>query len=107
MKRIRALALSVALLATGLGSALAQTATVVINPDQATVIQKYFVVHKPKVVAIPSGFTVEVGAVVPDSIVLEPLDVPDLQLSTPVEYVVLDGKTVIVDPTTRKVLQIL
>jgi len=100
------LALSAAMLAASLGQALALD-TVVIAPDQATVIHQYFVQHKPKAVEVPSGFTVAVGAVLPQDIAIEPLVVPDVKLSTTVDYVVLGDQTVIVDPGNRKIVQIL
>ncbi len=107
MKLTHTLALATLALGLTAGTAFAQDATVVISPDQTTVIHQYFTTHKPKVVEVPSGFTVAVGAVVPADVELVPLDVPDLKLQTTYDYVELGDQTVIVDPSTRKIVQIL
>ena len=107
MKLTHTLVLATLALGLAAGPAIAQDATVVISPDQTTVIHQYFVAHKPKAVEVPSGFTVAVGAVVPADIELVPLDVPDVKLTTSYDYVQLGDQTVIVDPGTRKVVQIL
>jgi hypothetical protein len=48
---------------------------------------------------------VEVGTVVPDTVEIHQLAVPDLQVQY--DYMVVNGQTVLVDPQTRKIVQII
>lgn len=100
-KRIAAIA-GIAM-AGGIGAAAAQT--VVIEPQQQTVIHKYVVEHQVAPAELPSGTTVEVGTALPDAVELHTIQSPDLQ--TQYDYVVVNGQTVIVDPQTRKIVQVL
>jgi hypothetical protein len=94
-----------ALFLAGAGVAAAQT--VVITQEQQPVIQKYVVQQQVAPVEMPSDFDLVVGATVPDTIELHTLDAPDLQLDTQYDYVVVNGQTVLVDPSTRHVVQII
>jgi hypothetical protein len=89
-----------ALLLAGIGAAVAQT--VVIQPEQETVIREY--VHKKPLasIALP-GFELNIGNVLPDTVVVERVDVPDVQY----EYVVVDNRTVLVEPGTRRIVKVL
>jgi hypothetical protein len=87
----------------GIGMAAAQD--VVITPDQETVIHQYITTQKVEPVAPPADFEVTVGAVVPDTVQITPLDVPDMQ--TKYDYVVLGDRTVLVDPGSRKIVHIM
>lgn len=107
MKFSHVLAGAALVLSLGTGIAAAQDATIVIAPDQATVVHEFVLKHKPKVVTVPSGFTVAVGAVLPADVEVVPLDDPSLKLTTSLDFAVLGDQTVIVDPGTRKILQIL
>jgi hypothetical protein len=91
------------LLMTGAGAAIAQT--VVIAPEQQTVIREYVTTHQVAPVQLPSDFQVTVGAALPDTVEVHALDVPDLD--TKYSYVVVDGRTVLVEPDTRKIVQII
>ncbi|WP_315919641.1 DUF1236 domain-containing protein [Mesorhizobium sp. SP-1A] len=84
-------------------AALAQT--VVLQPQEQVVVKEYVVKHPPAEVTIPEGYSAVVGEKVPDTITVTPLDAPGL--SKQYEYVVIDGRTVLVDPDTREVVQIL
>jgi hypothetical protein len=107
MKLSHTLALATLAVGFGFGSAAVRADTIVIAPDQATVIHKFVLEHKPAVVTVPSGLSIQVGAVLPADIALLPLDVPGVTLTASYEYVVLGDQTVIVDPGTRKIIQIL
>lgn len=91
------------LLLTGVGTAIAQD--VVIAPEQETVIREYVVKQHVQPVAPPPGVEVVVGTTLPDTVQVQTLDVPDM--TTKYSYVVLDGRTVLVEPSTRKVVHIL
>jgi hypothetical protein len=86
-------------------SALAQT--VVIEPQQRTVIRNYVV--KERVRPIEMRERVIVGATIPAEIELTPVpetiyaEVPSLQ---PYRYFVWDNRFVLVEPSSRRVIQI-
>ncbi|GAA4534717.1 DUF1236 domain-containing protein [Chelativorans composti] len=85
------------------GTAMAQT--VVITPEQETVIREYVVTHQPQPVEMPPELTLEVGTPLPEAIELQPLDAPDLGVQY--RYFVVDGRTVLVEPQTREIVYIL
>jgi len=87
------------------GAAVASAQTVVVTPEQETVIREY-VTANPVVVERPSNFELIVGAVIPD--VFKPGElaentVPDHRY----QYVVVDGQTVLIEPQTRKIVHIM
>lgn len=82
------------------GTAFAQT--VVISPEQETVIHKYVTTHTVAPVEV-QGVDVAVGATLPDTVELHRVDVPDVNYS----YVVVDGQTLLVEPDTRKVIKVI
>lgn len=85
------------LLLAGIGAAAADT--VVIAPEQETVIREY-VKKKPLAsVALP-GVELNIGTTLPDTVEL--YEVPDVQY----RYVVIDNRTVLVDPGTRKIIKV-
>lgn len=100
---IRKLILAGALAASSATAAWAQT--VVLQPQEETVVREYVVKQPPVQVVVPQGYHVMVGEPLPDTIAVSPLDAPGLEKRY--EYVVIDGKTVIVDPETREVVQVL
>ena len=79
--------------------------TIVIAPEQQKVIHEYVVKQNTAPVVLPSDTTVEVGTVVPDSVEIHTLDVPDMQ--TRYDYMVVNGQTVLVDPQSRKIVEVL
>ena len=103
MKTLVSSLLAAGLLVAGAGLALADT--VVIAPAQQRVIHEYIVKQNPPPVVLPSDTMVEVGTVVPESVEIQPLDVPDMQIQY--DYMVVNGQTVLVDPQTRKIVQII
>ncbi|WP_353640955.1 DUF1236 domain-containing protein [Mesorhizobium sp. WSM2239] len=90
------------ILLTGTGLAAAQT--VVVTPEQETVVREY-VKANPVVVDRPSNFELVVGAIIPD--ILKPGELAENTLENKYQYVVMDGRTVLIEPETRKVVHII
>ncbi|WP_315918631.1 DUF1236 domain-containing protein [Mesorhizobium sp. SP-1A] len=96
---IRTALVATALLAV-MGAAAAQD--VVIEPQQQTVIKEY--VHKKPLASIDlPGVQLSIGSVLPDTVELHQIEAPDVKY----RYVVVEGRTLIVDPETRKVVEVL
>lgn len=93
-------ALAGMLLVAGVGIAAAQD--VIIAPEQETVIREY-VQKKPLASVNLPGVELNIGSTVPDTVELHSVDVPDVQY----RYVVVEGRTVLVDPGTRKIVHIM
>jgi len=87
------------------GTAVAAADSVIITKDQAPEVQQYIVKQHVEPVTPSDDFDVQVGTVVPDTIVIHRLAVPSLPKEY--EYMIVNGQTVIVDPETRKIVQIL
>ncbi len=90
--------------ATG-GSATSTTTTTTITPQQESTIKTYVTKEKTKSVAVPSGFTLSTGATVPQTVELHSFG-SDVGM-TQYRYVVMNNRTVIVDPSTRKVIKVI
>lgn len=107
MKRL--LIASVALAALS-GVAMAQssstTTTTTITPAQETAVKTYIMKEKTTAVTLPSGTTLSEGAVLPQTVTLSKFDDTVTGMST-YNYVVVDGKTAIVEPSSRKVVRII
>jgi hypothetical protein len=86
------------------GTALAAAQAVVITPEQETVVREY-VKTNPVVVQRPSNFELIVGAIIPD--ILKPGALAENTLPNKYQYVVMDGRTALIDPATRKVVYIM
>jgi hypothetical protein len=86
------------------GTAFAAAQTFVVTPEQEIVVREY-VKTNPVVVDRPSNFELIVGAIVPD--VLKPGELADNTLEQKYQYVVMDGRTVLIEPKTRKVVYII
>ncbi len=86
------------------GTALATAQTVVVTPEQEVVVREY-VKTNPVVVDRPSNFELLVGAIVPD--IFKPGELAENTLPTRYQYVVIDGRTALIDPQTRKVVHII
>src|SRR5688500_13135719 len=91
------------LLLASAGATAAQT--VVIAPEQETVIREYITTHQVAPVELPADVEVTVGATLPETVEVHVLEVPDLE--TQYSYVVVDGRTILVEPDTRKVVHII
>ncbi len=89
------------MLATGTGVAAAQD-TIIIQPEQRTVIREY--VQREPVASIDlPGIELNIGSPVPETVELYPIDVPEVTY----RYVVVDGQTVIVDPRDRRIIDVI
>jgi hypothetical protein len=86
------------LLLAGVGAAAAQD--VIIAPEQETVIREYVEKQPLASVKIP-GVELNIGSTLPDTVELH--EVPDVEY----RYVVVDNRTVVVDPGTRKIVKII
>ncbi|RWI13527.1 DUF1236 domain-containing protein [Mesorhizobium sp.] len=86
------------LLLAGIGAATAQD--VVIAPEKETVIREYVKKQPLASVKIP-GVELNIGSTLPETVELH--EVPD----TEYRYVVVDNRTVVVDPGTRKIIKII
>jgi hypothetical protein len=84
------------------GAGLAAAQTVVVNPDQEVVIREYVDRQTTASIDLP-GVSLSVGATLPDTVEVHRIDVPDVKYS----YVVVSGKTYVVEPDTRRVVHIL
>jgi hypothetical protein len=97
--QIKALLAGVALLG-GLQVATAQT--VVIAPEQETVIREY--VKKKPIASIDlPGVELNIGSSVPDTVELHRIEDPKVTYS----YTVVGGKTYVVEPGTRKIVHVM
>ena len=87
------------------GTGLAMADTIIITPEQETVIHKYVVEQNVPAYAPTDGVEISVGSTLPDTVELHSIDAPDVQ---PVySYVLVDGRTVLVDPATRRIVKII
>ncbi|BAB49525.1 DUF1236 domain-containing protein [Mesorhizobium japonicum] len=86
------------LLLAGMGAAAADT--VVIQPEQETVIKEYVKKQPLASVKLP-GVELNVGTALPNTVELH--EVPNVKY----RYTVIDNRTVIVDPGTHKVVKII
>ncbi|RWB93718.1 MAG: DUF1236 domain-containing protein [Mesorhizobium sp.] len=85
------------LLLVGVSVAAAQD--VIIQPEQDTVIREY-VKKKPVASLSLPGVELNIGTALPETVEL--YEVPDVQY----RYVVIEGRTVLVDPGTRKIVKV-
>jgi len=103
---------AIAAVATALGapaSALAQDVTVGVAPyqgikvEQRPAFREYVVRERVPAYTIPDR--VVVGSVLPDSVTY--YDVPQTFGAMPYRYTVVNGETVLVEPRTRRIVQII
>lgn len=94
-------AVAAGLLLAGAGAATAQD--VMIVPEQETVIREYVVRHPVDPIEVPPGVEIVDGAVLPEAVELYPIDEPDMEY----RYVIVDGRTVLVEPESRRIVRIL
>jgi hypothetical protein len=88
-------------LVAGIGAAVADD-VVVLKPEQQTVVREY--IHKQKLASVSLlGVELNVGTALPDTVELHAIDVPDVKY----KYTVVGDHAVLVDPDTRKVVQII
>ncbi len=105
MKHLLIAGTAAALLAGGY--AMAQEATLTIEPAHRTIIKQYIV--KEHLRPAPIRETVAVGTVLPEDVTLQPVpsawttSIPEV---SSYDYVDWNGKVVFVEPKTRKVVSI-
>ncbi|MFD1983859.1 DUF1236 domain-containing protein [Mesorhizobium newzealandense] len=88
-------------LVAGVGASFAQD-VVILKPEQQTVVREY--IHKQKLASVSLlGVELNVGTALPDTVELHQIDVPDVRY----KYTVVGDHAVLVDPDTRKVVQII
>lgn len=85
-------------LLAGVGATVAQD--VVIQPEQETVIRQYVKKQPLASVKLP-GVELNVGTALPDTVELH--EIPNVKY----RYVVVDNRTVVVDPGTRKIVKVI
>jgi hypothetical protein len=100
---IRNTILTGAILAATASATFAQT--VILQPDEEVVVREYIVRQPPPAVVLPDDFDLSVGTVVPEEVVVTPLDAPGIEEHY--DYLVVDGRGVLVDPDTREIVEIL
>ena len=87
------------------GASIAAADTLVLTPDETTAVHEYIVTQKVTPIDPPSDFTLSVGATLPSTVEVHTLDVP--KVKTKYDYVVIGKQTVLVEPATRKVVQVI
>jgi hypothetical protein len=83
------------------GASFASAQAVIIEPEQEVVIKEY-VKKKPLASIDLPGVELNIGSTVPREVELHAVEVPDVDY----EYVVVDNRTVLVEPGTRKIVKI-
>ena len=104
MKR-ELLAGTVALAFLAGGQALAQSVTVEIAPEQRTKIKEYVVKEKVKPITVEERITV--GATLPADVELHPVPSDWGPAVTKYRYVYTNDNVVLVEPSSRKVVEII
>ena len=80
---------------------LASAQAVIIESEQEVVIKEY-VEKKPLASIDLPGVELNIGSTVPREVELHAVEVPDVNY----EYVVVDNRTVLVEPGTRRIVQV-
>lgn len=105
MKTLILSGLTAATMLAALGTASAQQ-TVIITEEQVPVVREYIVRQNVTPVEPVQDYDFAVGSTVPEVVEIRPLEVPEL--TDRYEYVVTtSGQTILVDPATREVIQVL
>jgi len=92
-------------LALAASTGLAAAQDVIITPEQDVIIRDYLVKEGPVGGAVPEGYDIVVGSTLPEVVEIRPLAVD--KFDRQYDYAVLDGRTVLIDPATRRVVYIL
>ncbi|AGB45545.1 DUF1236 domain-containing protein [Mesorhizobium sp. CO1-1-7] len=101
MKRYLVGAVAALALMAGIGASFAGD-VVILKPEQQTVVREY--IHKQKLASVSLlGVELNVGSALPDTVELHTIDVPDVRY----KYTVVGDHAVLVDPDTRRVVQII
>lgn len=101
---IRTTLIAGAAAATLAGSAFAQD--IILVPEEEVIVREYVVRQPPRPqVVVPDGYSVVVGEPLPDTIEVTPIDAPGF--TKEFEYVVIEGRTVLIDPETRRIVKVM
>jgi hypothetical protein len=84
------------------GAGIAAADTVVLQPQQETVIREYVKKQPLASIDLP-GVSLNIGSPIPDTVELHTIEAPDVHY----DYTVIGGRTYVVDPGTRQIVQIL
>ena len=87
------------------GAGIAAADMLVLTPDETTSVHEYITTQKVTPVEPPAGFEVSVGATLPDTVEVHALEVPKIKHKY--EYVVIGKQTVLVEPESRKIIQVI
>ncbi len=106
MKRF-VLPIAATALSLGLAGAFAAETMIITDADMPKLTEWVKTQNKTSIPA-PSGFTLTVGAVLPETVTMYEFPATvGIEDVTKYRYVLIDGKTVLVDPADRKVVQII
>ena len=86
------------------GTGIAAADTIVLSPDDSTTIHEYVTTQHVTPIEPPSGFSVSVGASVPDTVELHAVEAPKIKHKY--SYTVIGKQTVVVEPETRKIIEV-
>lgn len=87
------------------GAGLASAQTVIVSPEQETVIREYVIQHQAPTVQIPADTQLSIGTTLPADVELQVMEVPEMQQQY--RYVVVEGRTYLVQPDTREIVHII
>ena len=87
------------------GGAAATTGTVTIQPEVRTRVREYVTTSRPQAAQVPSGFTVRRGVALPATVELQTF--PATVGVTQYRYAVVGSQTVLVDPGSREIVEVL
>lgn len=83
------------------GASFASAQAVIIEPEREVVIKEY-VKKKPLASIDLPGVELNIGSTIPREVELHAVEVPDVDY----EYVVVDNRTVLVEPGTRRIVKV-
>ncbi len=75
-----------------------------LTPEDSTVVHEYVTTQKTTAIEAPSGFAASVGGTVPDTIELHTIESPKIKHKY--RYAVVGKQTVVVEPQTRKIIEV-
>jgi hypothetical protein len=104
----RKLILAAALAGFASSATVAFAQDIILAPEEEVIVREYVVKQPRAEVVIPDDYGVDeivVGSVLPDTVTVRPLDAPGF--SKEYEYVVIEGRTVLVDPDTRTIVKVM
>lgn len=75
-----------------------------IDPQRRTIVRQYVVRERVAPVTLPAGVAVTVGGTLPETVELRAFPT---EIGVQYRYVVVGEQTVLVDPQTRRVIQVI